>query len=47
VTRCCRRAVSIVDAEQRGGVAREKLAELFDEEGGKTRVKSRSRRRAA
>jgi hypothetical protein len=34
--------VTIVDAKQRGGVMLEKLAELFDEEGGsQTRVKSR------
>ena len=45
VTRYYRRAVTIVDAEQLGGVMLEKLAELFDEEGDKTRV--RSRRRAA
>src|SRR5215472_2261804 len=46
VTRYYRRAVTIVDAEQLGGVMLEKLAELFDEEGGSdTRV--RSRRRAA
>ena len=41
-TRDCRRAVTIVDAEQLGGAMLEKLAELFDEEGGaNTRVKSR------
>ena len=45
VTRYYRRAVTIVDAEQLGGVMLEKLAELFEEEGDKTRV--RSRRRAA
>jgi cobaltochelatase CobT len=46
VTRYYRRAVTIVDAEQLGGVMLEKLAELFDEENGSpTRV--RSRRRAA
>jgi cobaltochelatase CobT len=46
VTRYYRRAVTIVDAEQLGGVMLEKLAELFDEERtGQTRV--RSRRRAA
>ncbi|MBV9863089.1 MAG: cobaltochelatase subunit CobT, partial [Alphaproteobacteria bacterium] len=44
VTRYYRRAVTIVDAEQLGGVMLEKLAELFEEEG-TTRV--RSRRRAA
>ena len=42
VTRYYRRAVSIVDAEQLGGVMLEKLAELFDEDrGSDTRVKSR------
>jgi cobaltochelatase CobT len=42
VTRYYRRAVTIVDAEQLGGVMLEKLAELFDEEpGAQTRVKSR------
>ena len=46
VTRYYRRAVTIVDAEQLGGVMLEKLAELFDEEQTSgTRV--RSRRRAA
>src|SRR5438874_3954834 len=46
VTRYYRRAVTIVDAEQLGGVMLEKLAELFDEDrGADTRV--RSRRRAA
>ncbi len=47
VTRYYRRAVTIVDAEQLGGVMLEKLAELFDEErSGKTRVRSRHRRAA-
>jgi cobaltochelatase CobT len=42
VTRYYRRAVTIVDAEQLGGVMLEKLAELFDEErSSQTRVKSR------
>jgi cobaltochelatase CobT len=42
VTRYYRRAVTIVDAEQLGGVMLEKLAELFDEDrGSQTRVKSR------
>jgi cobaltochelatase CobT len=42
VTRYYRRAVTIVDAEQLGGVMLEKLAELFDEEqGANTRVRSR------
>jgi cobaltochelatase CobT len=46
VTRYYRRAVTIVDAEQLGGVMLEKLAELFDEErSSQTRV--RSHRRAA
>jgi cobaltochelatase CobT len=44
VTRYYRRAVTIVDAEQLGGVMLEKLAELFDEDrGADTRVKSRRR----
>jgi cobaltochelatase CobT len=34
VTRYYRRAVTIVDAEQLGGVMTEKLAELFDDENG-------------
>jgi cobaltochelatase CobT len=43
VTRYYRRAVTIVDAEQLGGVMLERLAELFDEEkGSQTRVKSRA-----
>ncbi len=46
VTRYYRRAVTIVDAEQLGGVMLEKLSDLFEEEGGKTRVKSRNRRAA-
>jgi cobaltochelatase CobT len=42
VTRYYRRAVTIVDAEQLGGVMLEKLAELFDEDrGSQTRVRSR------
>jgi cobaltochelatase CobT len=46
VTRYYRRAVTIVDAEQLGGVMLERLADLFEEEGsGHHRV--RSRRRAA
>ncbi len=36
VTRYYRRAVTIVDAEQLGGVMLEKLAELFDDEGAAT-----------
>src|SRR5208282_1721536 len=43
VTRYYRRAVTIVDAEQLGGVMLEKLAELFDEERD-TRTRIRSRR---
>jgi cobaltochelatase CobT len=47
VTRYYRRAVTIVDAEQLGGVMLEKLAELFDEENtGNTRLRSRGRRAA-
>jgi cobaltochelatase CobT len=46
VTRYYRRAVTIVDAEQLGGVMLEKLAELFDEDRG-TDTRVRSRRRAA
>src|SRR6201996_9216302 len=47
VTRYYRRAVTIVDAEQLGGVMLERLADLFEDEaaGGSHRV--RSRRRAA
>jgi cobaltochelatase CobT len=42
VTRYYRRAVTIVDAEQLGGVMLEKLAELFDEDrSANTRVRSR------
>ena len=42
VTRYYRRAVTIVDAEQLGGVMLEKLAELFDEERSSgTRIRSR------
>jgi cobaltochelatase CobT len=42
VTRYYRRAVTIVDAEQLGGVMLERLAELFDEDRGSgTRVRSR------
>jgi cobaltochelatase CobT len=44
VTRYYRRAVTIVDAEQLGGVMLERLADLFEEEGsGSHRVKSRRR----
>src|SRR5918912_2185065 len=44
VTRYYRRAVTIVDAEQLGGVMLERLADLFEEEtGGRTRVRSRRR----
>src|SRR5262249_36374415 len=42
VTRYYRRAVTIVDAEQLGGVMLERLAELFEEEkSSATRVRSR------
>jgi cobaltochelatase CobT len=34
VTRYYRRAVTIIDAEELGGVMTEKLAELFDEDAG-------------
>jgi cobaltochelatase CobT len=41
VTRYHRRAVTIVDAEQLGGVMLERLAELFDEDrGANTRIRS-------
>ena len=44
VTRYYHRAVTIVDAEQLGGVMLERLADLFEEEGaGNTRVRSRDR----
>ena len=44
VTRYYRRAVTIVDAEQLGGVMLERLVELFDEErSSQTRVRSRRR----
>ena len=47
VTRYFRRAVTIVDAEQLGGVMLEKLSELFEEEhDSRTRVRSRHRRAA-
>ncbi|HXC88557.1 MAG TPA: hypothetical protein VNV18_00200 [Stellaceae bacterium] len=47
VTSYCRRAVTIVDAEQLGGVMLEKLTEPFDEErSGKIRMRSRHRRAA-
>src|SRR6201993_307441 len=45
VTRYYRRAVTIVDAEQLGGVMLERLAELFDEDRGAT-ARLRSRRAA-
>ena len=42
VTRYYRRAVTIFDAEQLGGVMLERLADLFEEEGnGRHRVRSR------
>jgi cobaltochelatase CobT len=44
MTRYNRRAATIVDAEQLGGVMLEKLAELFDEDrGSDTGVKNRRR----
>jgi cobaltochelatase CobT len=46
VTRYYRRAVTIVDAEQLGGVMLERLADLFEEEGA-SRTRVRSRRAAA
>jgi cobaltochelatase CobT len=47
VTRYYRRAVTIVDAEELGGVMTEKLAELFEEKGGRTsRAGGRAQRRA-
>ena len=45
VTRYYRRAVTIVDAEELGGVMTEKLAELFEEDAGPP-VAARGRRRA-
>lgn len=44
VTRYYRRAVTIVDAEELGGVMTEKLAELFEEDGGGTMKAPVSRR---
>jgi cobaltochelatase CobT len=47
VTRYYRRAVTIVDAEELGGVMTEKLAELFEEKGGQaSRAGGRGLRRA-
>jgi cobaltochelatase CobT len=47
VTRYYRRAVTIVDAEQLGGVMLERLAELFEDEApNRTRVRSRGRQAA-
>jgi cobaltochelatase CobT len=43
VTRYYRRAVTIIDAEQLGGVMLEKLAELFDEEASGQAVPQRRR----
>lgn len=43
VTRYYRRAVTIVDAEQLGGIMMEKLAELFDEDTGPTGRRGRRR----
>jgi cobaltochelatase CobT len=49
VTRYYRRAVTIVDAEELGGVMTEKLAELFEEHAAADRAASqtRTRRRVA
>ena len=44
VTRYYRRAVTIVDAEQLGGVMLEKLAELFDEDATPTPAPRQRRR---
>lgn len=46
VTRYYRRAVTIVDAEELGGVMTEKLAELFDEKAPQTPARAAPRRRA-
>jgi cobaltochelatase CobT len=45
VTRYYRRAVTIVDAEELGGVMTEKLAELFDEQPGEERAPRPPRKR--
>ncbi|MFY8153707.1 MAG: cobaltochelatase CobT-related protein, partial [Hyphomicrobiales bacterium] len=45
VTRYYRRAVTIVDAEELGGVMTEKLAELFEEDAGLNGGPSRGPRR--
>jgi cobaltochelatase CobT len=45
VTRYYRRAVTIVDAEELGGVMTEKLAELFDETPDEGRARSARPRR--
>jgi cobaltochelatase CobT len=47
VTRYYRRAVTIVDAEERGGAMTEKLAELFDDKAPVKQAKTRTRRRVA
>ena len=46
VTRYYRRAVTIVDAEELGGVMTEKLVELFEEGGAPTTARAASRERA-
>ena len=46
VTRYYRRAVTIVDAEQLGGVMLERLADLFEEENSGANHRVRSRRAA-
>ena len=45
VTRYYRRAVTIVDAEELGGVMTEKLAELFEEQGPPEPVRAPPRRK--
>ena len=47
VTRYYRRAVTIVDAEELGGVMTEKLAELFEEHPADGRVRPARRRLSA
>jgi cobaltochelatase CobT len=47
VTRYYRRAVTIVDAEELGGAMTDKLAELFEENGGAEKPVRRGRRRVA
>ena len=47
MTRYYRRAVTIVDAEQLGGVMLERLADLFEDAGAIGGHRVRSRRKAA